>query len=187
MIGHDPSFVFSFAVNGLLVFTSIANMLYGHKLSYTIRIGGGFTVIGALMIVLPLVTEALSPNSGWAVDLIILVIFGMMGGMVQSSLYGIGGMLPFKYMGGVMFGQGISGITVNLLRALCLLILPPTAEHPQNNYYGALIYFVLAAVILIFCVVGIVVFLKLPIVKYYIDKANHEKMRTHRRISGIHD
>ncbi len=83
-----------------------------------------------------------------------------------------------------MFGNGISGIALNVLRAICLGIFPPKA-HSDNNFKGALVYFILAAVILVLAAAGLIVFMKLPFSKYYIGKATDEKNRTVRRISGI--
>ena len=82
MPAYKPSSVFGFAVNGLLVFTSIANMIYGHKFSYVLRISGGYLGIAALMIVIPFVTDALEPGSAFAADISILAVFGVLGGVV---------------------------------------------------------------------------------------------------------
>lgn len=73
-------------------------------------------------------------------------------------------MLPGKYMGAIMFGNGLSGITLNFLRAITLAIYPPSSTEGDNdnNYKGSLIYFILAAVILVFCAVGMVIFMRLP-------------------------
>lgn len=144
---YHPASVFGFAVNGLLVFTSIANMVYGHHFSYFLRISGGYLIIGALMIVLPLVTNALEAGSAFAADIGILVIFGVVGGIVQSSTFALGGMLPGKYMGAIMFGNGISGITLNVCRAICLIAIP------DDFYLGSLIYFILAALIMVVCAI----------------------------------
>lgn len=95
-------------------------------------------------------------------------------------------MLPGKYMGAVMFGNGLSGIAINTLRAICLLIFPPDSKT-NNAYYGALVYFILASILLIICAFSFVVFMKMPFVKYYINKATNEKMKTFRRISSAVD
>ena len=71
------------------------------------------------------------------------------------------GMFPFKYMGAVMFGNGLSGITLNLLRAVCLAIFPPI-KGSDNNFKGSLVYFILAAVILVIAAIGMVIFMRLP-------------------------
>lgn len=41
MHDYKPASVFGFAVNGLLIFTSMGNMVYGHKYSFNLRISGG--------------------------------------------------------------------------------------------------------------------------------------------------
>jgi solute carrier family 29 (equilibrative nucleoside transporter), member 1/2/3 len=145
MSEYHPSSVFGFAVNGLLIFTSIWTMIYGNQYSFVLRISGGYLIVAVLMIALPLITNALSPGKAFAADISILLIFGVFGGIVQSSTFALGGMLPPKYIGAIMFGQGISGIVLNLCRAICLLAIP------DNPFLGALVYFILAALILVIC------------------------------------
>jgi hypothetical protein len=57
-------------------------MIYGHKLSYRIRVALFFALIGVLMIILPLLTNSLDPDPAYAVDIVILLIFGFLGGVV---------------------------------------------------------------------------------------------------------
>lgn len=70
-------------------------------------------------------------------------------------------MFPFKYMGAVMFGNGMSGIILNALRAICLAIFPPV-KGSDNNFKGSLVYFILAAIILVLSAAGMVLFMRLP-------------------------
>lgn len=85
-----------------------------------------------------------------------------------------------------MFGNGFSGILLNIFRAICLVAFPPSSDDDnQNNYYGALIYFSLAAVILIGCIIGYIFFSRLPFVLYHMNKVNKERVKTERRISGV--
>jgi hypothetical protein len=80
--GYRPDFVFGFAVDGIQLFTSVLNMIYGHKLSYVVRISGSFLIISVLMFILPFVTNGLDAKGAWTADIIILVIFGIFGGIV---------------------------------------------------------------------------------------------------------
>ena len=79
---YHPSSVFGFAVNGLLIFTSMWTIIYGNKYPFVWRISGGYLGIAVLMIVLPLITNALSPGKAFAADICILLIFGVFGGIV---------------------------------------------------------------------------------------------------------
>ena len=90
-------------------------------------------------------------------------------------------MLPGKYMGAIMFGNGLSGISLNLVRAICLITIP------NDFYLGSLVYFILAACILVLCAFAQWKFQQLEFVKYYIKKATDEKMLSIRRISGIEE
>jgi solute carrier family 29 (equilibrative nucleoside transporter), member 1/2/3 len=110
------------------------------------------------MIGLPLITNALSSGKAFAADISILLIFGVFGGIVQASTFALSGMLPPKYMGAVMFGQGISGIVLNFCRAICLLAIP------DNAFLGALVYFILAALILLICSFAHLKFQQMPFV-----------------------
>jgi len=175
---YHPASVFGFAVNGLLIFTSIWTMIYGNKYSFVLRISGGNLVVAVLMIALPLITNALSSGQAFAADISILLIFGVFGGIVQSSTFALGGMLPPKYIGAIMFGQGISGIVLNLCRAICLLAIP------NNPFLGALVYFILAALFLVVCSFAHMRFQQFPFVKYYIKLATDEKNKTQRRMTG---
>lgn len=178
--------MFGFAVNSLLTFVQVFIIVQGHKLSYVTRISGGFLFIAVLMVVLPLVTQYLDAKDGFAACMVTLIFFGAAGGIVQGSVFGLAGMLPGKFMGAVMFGNGLSGMAINMMRAVCLSIFPPK-DGSDNNFYGALVYFILAAVLLIFSAVAFVYFIKLPIIQYYIKKATAEKMKSFRRISTAHD
>lgn len=56
-------------------------------------------------------------------------------------------MLPSKYIAVVMFGYGLSGMTINILRGICLLSF--SAE--SDPFYGVLVYFIVSAIILVIC------------------------------------
>jgi equilibrative nucleoside transporter 1/2/3 len=146
------------------------------------RISGGFLFIAVLMIILPLVANYLDPTPGFYSCLVVLFFFGAIGGIVQGSVFGLAGMLPGKFMGAVMFGNGLSGISINVMRAVCLSIFPPKTGS-NNNFYGALVYFILAAILLVFSSFAFIYFIKLPIIQYYIRKATAEKLKSFRRIS----
>jgi hypothetical protein len=67
------------------------------------------------MLLLPISAQYLSADTGFIICIILLLFFGVLSGTVQSTAFGLGGVLPFKYMGAIMFGNGISGITTNVL------------------------------------------------------------------------
>jgi phosphatidylglycerophosphate synthase len=62
-------------------------------------------------------------------------------------VFGLASILPEKYMGAVMLGNGYSGITMTVLKAILMAILP----GKDNMYKSALIFFILACCILLIC------------------------------------
>jgi len=64
--------------------------------------------------------------------------------------------LPFKYMGAVMFGNGISGIAANILRAVTLASFPAvpndSSATEKNNFYAAVVFLSIGSITLFFCV-----------------------------------
>jgi len=43
--------------------------------------------------------------------------------------------MPFKYMGAVMFGNGLCGIICNLLRGMTLIAFPVTETNADKAYF----------------------------------------------------
>ena len=60
-------------------------------------------------------------------------------------------MLPEKYMGAVMFGNGCSGIIMNLIKMLIIAFLP---SGPERIFKNELIFCMVAAFLLLFCSAG---------------------------------
>lgn len=137
-----------------------------------------------LIMILPFIVRySGSPSLGFGLCITTLLIFGIFAGILQASTFAYSGMLPPKYMGAIMFGNGVSGIIIGLLRALCLIIFPP--DQGDNAFIGTLIYFILSALILAVCFFAQFYLDKSRFVAYYVKKAQKEHLKTERRISGM--
>ncbi len=81
--------------------------------------------------------------------------------------------LPFKYMGAVMFGSGICGVSTNALRGITLIafpIVPGSADEKRNNFLSAAVFLSIAALVMVVIVVLQIVFVKKnPFYVYYLD------------------
>lgn len=158
--------MFGFSVNGLLSIVSILNILYGNKVSYTVKLITGFIIESILMISLPLTAEYAvhgdNDSTAFYLCIILLLIFGIISGFVQNTIFGLAGMLPPKYMGAVMFGNGLSGITCNLINCITLV------AFPDNLFLGSIVYFVIAAGVLILCLFCKLILRKNKFCQYYI-------------------
>lgn len=78
-----------------------------------------------------------------------------------------------------MFGNGLSGIVINILRAICLI------AFGASSFIGTLVYFILSAVILIICALAQFFLARNKFVNYYVNLASKENKVTERKISGV--
>lgn len=79
-------------------------------------------------------------------------------------------MFPPVMMGAVMFGQGMSGVVCNFIRVIFVIALP-SKPGSSNDFVGCIIYFTLASMILLVCVVLFFVNEKTEYTKFYLMKA----------------
>ena len=109
-------------------------------------------MIQALVLVLiPFLANIGGTIGYWSV-FAILFFYGLINGVCVASSFSMAGGLPFKYMGAMMLGQGISGISANIMRAITLILWPTgNTEHPDNAFIGTMALFLLAAVFMIIC------------------------------------
>jgi len=80
--------------------------------------------------------------------LVILILFGVSFGIVQASTFSMTGGLPPMYMGCLMLGPGVSGISSGLLRFASLWIFPGVKGDPDSLFPGALAYYYFTAAFL---------------------------------------
>lgn len=139
---------------------------------------------------MPFVANYLPEGPAWIIILAIIVGMGIAGAFVQGGIFGFAGIFPFKYTGAVMLGNGLSGLSMNGLRMITLAIFPPSEKEGQDNaaFIGCLIYFAIASVILILCVLGYIWVCKTEFAKFYFKKAgtnvDSEKNRIRSSVRG---
>lgn len=84
-----------------------------------------------IIIILPLFCHYLDSDSAFWSVFCILTFFGIINGLIQGSVFGLASIMPPKYMSAVMFGNGVSGISMSLLKALLVTVLPTSSN--ENN------------------------------------------------------
>lgn len=122
-------------------------------------------VSSLIVLVMPFMTHYLSPAGSFWSNFGILLIFGAFNGILQGTVYGLAGILPFKYIGAVMFGNGVSGVMMNSLRAILQLILP----GDNNLHTVSLLFFIVAAILLWICAAMYSILYTSPFFLYYKD------------------
>ena len=168
MPDYKPAFVFPFAVNGLITVMSILMLLYGRKIPLGLRLTISYVVVGWLMVLLPLAAEYFSdPDKvGYTLCIVILLIYSVFSGTLQSSTFGMGAFMPFKFMGAITFGNGFGGILSCILNSICLIVFP------DDLFVASMWYFCIAAVVMLICAVFVAIMMKNVYFRYYFDKSN---------------
>lgn len=171
---HNPAFIFGLTLNAPNFTFNFIGILLARHIPLKIRFVGGLIVIFCLTLSMPFISNYLEESTAWIIILIIIVVLGVANSFVQGGAFGFASIFPFKCTGGVMLGNGFSGLAMNFFRMLTLAAFPPKddAEKSDNSaFIGCLIYFAIAALIVICCILGYFWVCKTEYAMFYIQKA----------------
>lgn len=140
-LGLEFYFSAAYNVGSLLFFIPI--LTAGPRISFRLRVVGGFSIQLAVVIILPILLQVLSSahissdESKYALRLIsfcvvlsLLAITGAMAGLLASALLGLAALFPPRYTQAVQQGAGLSAVVLSLLRIVSLIAIPAT----KNRY-----------------------------------------------------
>lgn len=122
------------------------------------RIFTMFFLNSILLFTLPFVAEFVKLPLAWYLTMVITFLMGCSMAVINSTLVGFAGLLPPRYMSGLLLGISFNGLSIVGLRYLTLLsfgLLDPVAY-----FYGSVIYFTTASIFMLFCAFGILVVIK---------------------------
>eukprot|EP00128_Syssomonas_multiformis_P000083 Colp12_sorted_trinity150504_noHs@27466 len=133
-----------------------------HKLNVRSRIMYPLLVQLAVFIVTTVLVKLpdLDQTSFFGITMVCVAVAGSATAFLQGGLFGLSGVLPPKYVQGLMGGQGLGGVFVALSSVI-------TISTTDDQYKAAFVYFLVSVLVLALCLVSYLVLLKLPIVQYY--------------------
>lgn len=105
----------------------------------------------------------------YALTLVVMVIVGFATAILQSSLIGFSSRLPPSCNGAVMAGQGFAGITAGVLK------IATKSSMPGKTKASAILFFELAAGVLLACVAGYVYLLRRPFTKHHLARSERKR------------
>jgi len=172
MPGYTPQSTYPFANMTFTVLIQVQILMVGDAITWTSRLVVAFLGSSILMGAVPFLA-CLPLGVNYWVIFFTLFPFGAFCGLAQGTVFTMAAGMPFKYMGAVMFGNGIAAIFCNLLKALTLVVLPydPTdSTTDQNAFLGSLIFIGTCAVLLFSCVfIQLCLLRNNPFFIYYLD------------------
>lgn len=143
-------------------------IIYGTKISIAKKLIPSFAALALSMVIIPLVANIGGATGFYTCD-VLLLLFGLASGVAQGTTFVAAAAFPPEYMAAVMFGNGLSGIGTNLLRGLTLVIFP-SSKNENNEFYGALALYLLAAFVLGMCSLATVCLKKNEFAVFYLSK-----------------
>jgi hypothetical protein len=106
-----------------------------------------------LFIVLPLIVYFLDPYIAFQLSVAVMMSFGICMAILNSSIVGLAGILPPKYMSAFMLGLSLNALGPIILRVITLLSFGILDR--VKYFFGALVFFICNGLFLALCAYGV--------------------------------
>ncbi|KAI4348300.1 hypothetical protein L6164_009036 [Bauhinia variegata] len=162
-------FSVAYMTSSLLVLALMMSWGGWNKASLRLRLSLGFSIFVVSLMVAPLIDWTFCSNKlrerpagAYGFTVAAVVTCGLGDGLVAGSLIGSAAKLPKEYMQAVFAGSASSGILISILRILTKASLPQTPKGLQTSAH---LYFIVASILLILCIVSCNLLDKLPVMQ----------------------
>lgn len=163
---YQPSFIYTnmnFVLNVVFQFILLFTK---KKFTFKSQILVSLIISVLSMIALPISVVFMSGLASFITTCIIILLQGLANAIALSCFYSIISFLPFQYIIAFSTGQGIAGILMNVTRYIIVASLG-NPEDEKNIILGSMIFFSIAAIILVICIVFVFIVYKNP---YFISQ-----------------
>ncbi|NXQ19863.1 S29A1 protein, partial [Peucedramus taeniatus] len=151
----------------LLIFTCLNSFIH-QRIPQQIRISGSLVAIGLVFLVTAIMVKVpMEPLPFFVFTMISIIFINSFGAILQSSLFGLAGLLPVSYTAPIMSGQGLAGTFAALAMIFSIAI---GAQQPES-FIG---YFTTACVTIVLAIVSYVVLPHMDFFRYYSMKDKTE-------------
>uniref|UniRef100_A0A665WLK4 Equilibrative nucleoside transporter 1-like n=1 Tax=Echeneis naucrates TaxID=173247 RepID=A0A665WLK4_ECHNA len=146
----------------LLIFTCLNSFLH-QRIPQKLRISGSLTVILVVFLLTAVFVKVdMAPLPFFTITMIKIVCINSFGAILQSSLFGLAGMLPASYTTPIMSGQGLAG-TFAAFSMICALA---TGSALQDSAFG---YFITACVVVLLAILSYLVLPRMEFFQYHME------------------
>ena len=161
-------------------------ILFGSRFSQKLLIMIGAFITLFAEIALFIIAETWTSSASYWISCLLVAVLGASTSIYQSVVFGIGCTLGLKYMNGVMFGNGVSGLTCCFIRIFCMLCFATDNEGISNIYIyiyigrkmGTWIFAGITVVILIVATLAIIPLFNNEFTRYYLQKSGGKDVVT---------
>ncbi|XP_009959556.1 PREDICTED: equilibrative nucleoside transporter 1, partial [Leptosomus discolor] len=151
----------------LLIFTCLNSFIH-QRIPQQIRISGSLVAIGLVFLVTAIMVKvAMEPLPFFVFTMISIIFINSFGAILQSSLFGLAGLLPASYTAPIMSGQGLAGTFAALAMIFSIAI---GAQQPES-FIG---YFTTACVAIVLAIISYILLPRMDFFRYYSMKDKTE-------------
>ncbi|NXW39673.1 S29A1 protein, partial [Nyctiprogne leucopyga] len=151
----------------LLIFTCLNSFIH-QRISQQIRILGSLMAIGIVFLVTAIMVKVpMEPLPFFIFTMISIIFINSFGAILQSSLFGLAGLLPASYTAPIMSGQGLAGTFAALAMIFSIAI---GAQQPES-FIG---YFTTACVAILLAIFSYMLLPRMDFFRYYSMKDKTE-------------
>ncbi|KAI4813064.1 hypothetical protein KUCAC02_024416 [Chaenocephalus aceratus] len=146
----------------LLVFTCLNSFLH-QRIPQKLRIIGSLVVILVVFLLTAVLVKIdVGPLSFFTITMIKIICINSFGAILQSSLFGLAGILPASYTTPIMSGQGLAG-TFAAFSMICALA---SGSALQDSAFG---YFITACVVILLAILAYIVLPRMEFFQYFME------------------
>uniref|UniRef100_A0A3B4V679 Solute carrier family 29 member 1a n=1 Tax=Seriola dumerili TaxID=41447 RepID=A0A3B4V679_SERDU len=146
----------------LLIFTCLNSFLH-QRIPQKLRISGSLTVILIVFLLTAVFVKVdMDPLPFFTITMIKIICINSFGAILQSSLFGLAGMLPASYTTPIMSGQGLAG-TFAAFSMICALA---SGSALQDSAFG---YFITACVAILLAIMSYIALPKMEFFQYHME------------------
>ncbi|XP_002734201.1 equilibrative nucleoside transporter 1-like [Saccoglossus kowalevskii] len=159
---------FSLAAMSSSIVMLFLNAALKHLISLNMRVYTGlvFTMIMfAFTATMVLVNTDDWQSMFFGITLLSVIIINFSAALFQGSIVGLAGMLPPQYMQALMSGMAVAGIFASLASIISI----SASSSPKVSGFS---YFLSAVGVILLSIILFTVLLKMPFLKYYMNKKN---------------
>ncbi|XP_031561564.1 equilibrative nucleoside transporter 1-like isoform X2 [Actinia tenebrosa] len=167
---HDFENYFAVAAMVPNVLMFLLNTLFKHKVRLQVRMLTSLITMTALFVLTTALVKVDTfswTNNFFYITIVTVIVVNMMSAVFQGGLFGLTGMMPFKYTGAVMTGQGIGGTFAALANIAALF----GGKDAISSGFG---YFFSAVVVLFICLISYILLPQLEFARYYMEKPEEQ-------------
>ena len=118
--GASPKFNYPFDYYGFALLFQVLMIVFGSNFSHKLLSAIGTLLTFLVQAVFFIIIQLWSGSTSYIISICFVGFIGITASIYQSVFLGIAGILGAKYINGIMFGNGVAGVAICILRIICL-------------------------------------------------------------------